>query len=72
MHHWNYRVVRHLDECEEWFGIHEVYYETDGDPSMTVDPVPLCAGTFDGLRQFINRAFEMPILDYDSKPQEGG
>lgn len=28
---WNYRVMRHtISNGEEWYGIHEVYYEEDG------------------------------------------
>ena len=75
MGYWNFRVVRHTDEGEEWFGIHEAYYDreweegTDDDKgkvSLTLDPVSLCANTLDELRERIGTALAKPILEYDN------
>jgi hypothetical protein len=62
--HWNFRIVRHDEEVEEWYGIHEVYYDDEGKVCLTVDPVPLCADTLELLRGRSEHAFEKPILNY--------
>lgn len=34
---WNYRVVKHINDKEELFQIHEVYYNDDGNPEMITE-----------------------------------
>jgi hypothetical protein len=55
---WNYRVVKGKSEDgdEEYFGIHEVYYNKDGSIRlMTESPVAAISETAEGLRDVLNR-----------------
>lgn len=68
---WNYRVLRHKHEDEEWFAIHEVYYNDKGEPdSCTVDPVDVRSREgVEGIRAILDmmhKAIGQPVLDYDS------
>jgi hypothetical protein len=37
--HWNHRVIRSRRNGEEWYAIHEVYYDDDGKPeTYTAEP----------------------------------
>lgn len=72
--HWNYRVVRkeylHIDgSVEEYFGIHEVYYEDDNSGmSATENPIAPDGETIDELKSTLTlmlEAFNKPVLDYD-------
>lgn len=64
---WNYRIVRH-HQPEEWFGLHEVYYDPAGRPtSLTADPVKfVCDG--DEGPQGIARSLEMALADAKGRP----
>jgi hypothetical protein len=63
---WNYRIIRHVDPEGEWYGIHEVYYDDQGQPhSLTANPVPIDAETPEELRRLLDEAFEKPVLNYD-------
>ena len=31
MSHWNYRIIKHESPEGDWFGVHEVHYNDDGD-----------------------------------------
>ena len=73
---WNYRVVRKTntgyDMLDEYYGIHEVYYDDDGNPEMvTVDPVGIVGDSLLELRQeyvYYLRALLRPVLDYEDIP----
>ena len=70
---WNYRVVRKTetgyDNLGEYYGIHEVYYDDDGNPEMvTVEPVAIVGDTLLELQwEYAHylRALLKPVLDYD-------
>lgn len=70
---WNYRIVRHFSNGEEWFAIHEVYYEGGrivnwlSDPIMLISDEPL--GLKDQIEQLL-KAFDKDVLeenDFDMK-----
>lgn len=64
---WNYRVIHSVEQGEDWYAIHEVYYDAEGTPKdMTVEPVAVGGGTLDELREDIDRyqvALERPVLE---------
>jgi hypothetical protein len=67
---WNYRVIKsHLPNGEEEFGIHEVYYDENGNPSMTTERAIAAYGeTLDELRADVQRQLEAlskPVLTMD-------
>ena len=31
---WNYRIMRHEVDGEVWYGVHEVYYDVNGEPRL--------------------------------------
>ena len=65
---WNYRVIRHVHEDEEYYAIHEVYYDDDGNPRMcSVEGVPPGGSDIDELCSDIYmmiEALERDTLDY--------
>ncbi len=71
---WNYRVVRKTDEAEPLYGIHEVYYDSDGKPEMvTVEPVAIVGDSLLELQEeFVHylRALLKPVLNYEEIPDE--
>jgi hypothetical protein len=81
---WNYRILKNngpptLLEAVEWFSIHEVYYDSEGNPtSCTEDPVKLTAAeSVEELKKtmaLIQEAFEDPVLDRKSfdRPDDSG
>lgn len=70
---WNYRVLRKTfkigEEIEHRYAIHEVYYNTDGEPvTCTVDSVEPSGETEEELRRDIKnylKALDKPVLDFD-------
>ena len=67
---WNHRVIRRkYDTGEEYFAIHEVYYDASGEPeSVTALPVAVFEDSIDDLAITIDRFREClskPVLDYD-------
>ena len=70
---WNYRVIRKTetgyDNLGEFFGIHEVYYDDDGNPEMvTVEPIGPAGDTFEELLSDVEcmvAALKKPVLNYD-------
>lgn len=65
MTHWNHRVVKEiLTNGEDWYSVREVFYNSDGSIyAYTSDPVDICGGSIDEMRQYIQR-----VLDSLSKP----
>ena len=66
---WNYRIVRHRYKNEEdWFAIHEVYYEADGKPKLvSKEPIAPQGGDVEELLKDMERqkeACKLPVLDY--------
>lgn len=67
---WNYRIVRHHKPAE-WLGLHEVYYDEDGNPnaltaqpiSFSCDPDEGPGGIVGSLEMALADARERPILD---------
>lgn len=66
---WDYRILRTDHPSGEiTFGIHEVYYDSEGKPNAcSVDPMDPHGETVEELREDINamlKAFDKPVLDY--------
>ena len=67
---WNYRMVHHKEKNgEEWYGIHEVYYNADGAPCMMSDEP--CFPSGESKKELMNdismmtTAISTPVLKYD-------
>jgi len=71
---WNYRVVKKTTltggVTEEWYGIHEVYYNSDGTAEYCTEvPVTPIGETLEDLRADVAAyaaALNKPPVDYDS------
>lgn len=68
MSHWNYRVIRNVDNDDnEWFTIHEVYYNDKGEPDgVTANPVSLFGETDGELQSSLMKmldATNLPVID---------
>lgn len=72
MSHWNYRVLKQVyagdQGNEEYFGIHEVYYDDNDKPhSCSTDAMRPFGETVEELQrdlELMQKAFEKPVLDY--------
>ncbi len=70
---WNYRLVKravgHPGDGFFAYGIHEAYYNDDGEVwGLTCDPVQLSADHINELKidwLMLMEAFKAPVLDYD-------
>jgi hypothetical protein len=61
---WNYRVVKITEDDDDYFAIHEVYYNEDGSIRvMTESPVPVGGESVDSLRSSLQMM--MSCLDKD-------
>ncbi|NJO61077.1 MAG: hypothetical protein HC836_23285 [Richelia sp. RM2_1_2] len=74
---WNYRVVSkpntcHLTKDEEPYfcGIHEVYYDTDGNiTACTENPVEVVGSDMEEIRWVLSKmseALDKPVLNWDT------
>lgn len=68
---WNHRVLRQIHNVEPFppevmFSIHEVYYDSDGNPSSwTTEPIAVVGDTWkDAIEMWMQmkRAFDLPVL----------
>lgn len=86
---WNYRIMKHthktpahmrekapeLPEYEDYYAIHEVYYDPIG---WTKEPVDVAADNVDDLKDSLKKmleAFDKPVLEYeneDNPPEYNG
>lgn len=69
MNKWNHRVIKHVtDKGETWFGIHEVHYDGNMEPTgCTENPINLTSEDLNGLRWQVSKiklALSEPILDF--------
>jgi hypothetical protein len=79
MSSWNYRVMRHSarnSSGQEWFAIHEVFYDDNGTPYAASEEACAAFGEtsdelFDDMKR-MQSAFDRPILDYDTLFSERG
>ena len=69
---WNHRVMKHekADGDDDWYQIHEVYYDSKREPdSWTKEGIKPGGNTLEDLRDELIRmleATEKEILDYES------
>jgi len=75
---WNYRVIRHIVDEEEFFQIHEVHYNDDGHPEMiTEEPISPFGETVEELSHTMIHMLSgltKPILDatmFEPDPEPG-
>ena len=75
---WNYRVVRrHVFPGEDYYAIHEVFYDAEGNPTLvTTDAIEPGGETLEELEEDFTTqredAFRKPVLNFEEigKPQE--
>jgi hypothetical protein len=70
---WNYRIIRHVSVSEVWYAVHEVYYDSFGNPvACSEDPVFPMGYALTEITDDLNRyhkALSKPILDYSTFAQ---
>ena len=71
---WNYRLMYHEFEGEEWYAIHEVFYNDDGKIiGWTKDPIEVVADNAEGVDQVLQMMssdiHKYPVLSYDMEPE---
>mgnify|MGYP001560878605 CR=1 FL=1 len=66
---WNHRVIRHVESDNEWYAIHDVYYDENDEPDgVTLDPEAVIGDNLEDLQQtleWMTKALSAPILDYN-------
>lgn len=69
---WNYRIMKHKHPREDYYAVHEVYYDEEHKPRQwTKDPVEVMSDTAEGITEVLRmmlKDVEAPVLDY---PEEG-
>jgi hypothetical protein len=68
---WNYRVMKRLQNKEELYEIHEVYYDKNKEiEGYTENPINPCGNTLEELKKDLDRmqeALNKAILDYSEE-----
>lgn len=71
---WNYRVLYSKEHDEEYFAIHEVYYNDNKEADGYVDtPAVVMSDEAEGMVEVLkmfSAALEKPIIDKANFPQE--
>lgn len=66
---WNHRVMKSKDGEDDYYQIHEVYYNNKGEPdSWTKNGVTVGAESVEGLRWVLEKMLESldkEVLDYE-------
>ena len=66
---WNHRVVHQSVGGEDFYGIHEVFYDDEGKANMvTQEAVGAWGDDIPGLQEtleWMHNALDKPILEYD-------
>ena len=64
---WNHRLIRDTKDGETWYGIHEVFYEDDGEPNgCTVEAVSVVGETVDECKEILEwmiAACSKPVIE---------
>lgn len=72
--HWNHRIIKRSfprpdGTVDVLFGIHEVYYDAEGNPNTcTMNPIRIVGDSVDELKRtidWIRAALKKPILDME-------
>jgi len=64
MSKWNHRVVKTKDGEDDWYAIHEVFYDKDGNvDGMTKQPVSVGGNTIEELKWTLTKMLES--LEYN-------
>jgi len=71
MTHWNHRVMHRKVSGEDWYEIHEVYYDNYNKPDgWTKESVAPGGETIEELKEELHRMIECldkPVLEYEGK-----
>lgn len=65
---WNHRVVKRTYEDEEWYAVHEIYYDGDKPWGITTEPSAPGGETIEELKEELDRfrkALNKPVLNYE-------
>jgi hypothetical protein len=73
---WNYRIIRSKLDGADYFALHEVFYDEDGNPTSRTDaPVDFGGDSpeevIEGLRMALSDAQKHPVMN-DPWPHEVG
>ena len=65
MSKWNHRVVKTKDGEDDWYSIHEVFYDKDGNVNgITKEPISVGGNTIEELKWTLTKMLES--LDKDN------
>lgn len=71
---WSYRIVKKKNNDAVWYGIHEVFYDDEGKPTMcTEDPITLEAESMKDFGWMLSQfkiATNQPWLNYKDFGQD--
>ena len=69
---WNYRIIKRRTEAfedveaQDYYSIEEVFYDTDGNPTMHTSDIGVGAPTLEELKELVGRlntAIENDVVD---------
>lgn len=69
---WNYRIIRHHTKHDDYYAVHEAYYENDKIWATTENPIAPKGDNKDDviktLRMMLNDVTKAPVLDEKDLP----
>jgi len=66
---WNHRVMKHHDCGEDWYGIHEVFYDENGEVDGWAESADVTGESLNDLRTALDwmlDCLDKPVLDYSN------
>ena len=68
--YWNYRMMKHEDEQHVWYGLHEVYWETDdsGKPAGEINWTEDSIVVGDTPKEILDSVLQM-LVDINKHPE---
>ena len=70
-HTWNHRVMRHITKYGAYYGVHEVYYDSEGKvDGYTIHPVSVAGESVEEIKEYLQmilNCLDKDILDYEEE-----
>lgn len=70
-HTWNHRVMRRTTKYGTYYGVHEVYYDSEGKvDGYTIHPVSVAGESVEEIKEYLQmilNCLDKDILDYEEE-----
>jgi hypothetical protein len=72
-HTWNHRVMKRVTKYGTYYGVHEVYYDSEGKVEGYTAPVSVVGESIEEIKQYLEmilNCLDKDILDYDDEEEK--